>query len=487
LQYKWTVLTVTTVGVLMSGIDSRIIVIGIPQIAASLGADAEQAIWFTQAYVFGSTVALLFIGRVSDMIGRVKIYTVGFTIFTVGSLLTSLSIAPNYVIVFRILQGLGSAALFANSAAIITDATPGNELGLFLGINQVAFRAGAMFGLTLSGLILTFLDWRALFYINVPIGVFGTYWAHRRLKEISKPERGVPMDWPGFAYFTVCIITFLLALTYAAYGTFPITGVGALVLVSVASLAFFVRRERSIPHPLLDLKLLRIREFTGGVVAQMLNSLAWGAVILLLSLYLQLVKGFSPLTAGISIIPFDLAFLAVGPMSGRLSDRYGHMPFTTTGLAIMSGSLLLMSGTSVSTPYLTLALYLVIFGIGVGLFSSPNMSSIMGSVPPAERGIASGARATFFNIGYVISFNVAILIMTTALPYSTITAVISAPNPALVAGVDKALFAKGLDSAFQISALINAVAIAPSVLRGKRVHAPGMTPVTREEIGLEPD
>ncbi len=467
MQYKWTVLTVTTVGVLMSGIDSRIVVIGIPQVAAALGADAEQAIWFTQAYIFGSTVSLLVVGRVSDMAGRVKIYTVGFAIFTVGSLLTSLSPSSNFVIAFRILQGVGSAALFANSAAIITDSTPHNELGLFLGINQVAFRAGAMLGLTLSGLILSVLDWRALFYVNVPIGVFGTYWAHRRLKEVSKPERGAPMDWTGFVTFSACIVLFLLALTFAAYGTFPVEWLAALVGASAAFLALFIRQERRVPYPLLDLKLLRIREFTGGVVAQMLNALSWGSVILLLSLYLQLVQGYGPLQAGLAIIPFDAAFLAVGPLSGRLSDKYGHMPFTTAGISVMSLSLLLMSSTSVSEPYATLATYLVIFGAGVGLFSSPNMSSIMGSVPPQERGVASGVRATFFNIGYVLSFNVAILVMTLAVPYSVITQVISASNPVNVV-VDKALFAKGLDYAFQVSAVINALAIAPSVLRGKR-------------------
>jgi len=204
------------------------------------------------------------------------------------------------------------------------------------------------------------------------------------------------------------------------------------------------------------------------VIAQMLNSLAWGAVILLLSLYLQLVKGLSPLYAGLSIVPFDLAFLAVGPLSGRLSDKYGHMPFTTSGLTVMSLSLLLMSSTTVDTPYLVLAAYLVVFGVGVGLFSSPNMSSIMGSVPPSERGVASGFRATFFNVGYVLSFNVAILVMTIALPYSVITSVISSTNPGSIGGIDKTLFAKGLDYAFQVSAGINAVAIVPSILRGKR-------------------
>jgi EmrB/QacA subfamily drug resistance transporter len=470
MQYKWTVLTVTTVGVLMSGLDSRIIVIGIPQVAAALGADAEQAIWFTQSYIFGSTVALLFLGRVSDIAGRVRIYTAGFVIFTAGSLLTSISTSPDNVILFRMVQGLGAAALFSNSAAIITDSTPGNQLGLFLGMNQVAFRAGAIIGLTLSGLILTFLDWRALFYINVPIGVFGTYWAHRRLKEISKPDRGVPMDWPGFATFSGSIISFLLALTFAAYGTFPLDGIVALIVASFIFLVLFVRRERKIQHPLLDLNLLRIREFTGGAVAQMLNSLSWGCVILLISLYLQLVKGLSPFQAGVSIIPFDITFLTLGPLSGRLSDRYGHLPFTTIGIGVMTTSLLLMSTTTVDTPYANLALFLAIFGAGVGLFTSPNMSSVMGSVPPSERGVASGVRATFFNVGNVLSFNIAILTMTLVIPYSKITAVISSPSPTLNGNFDKILFARGLDAAFQVSAVINAMAIIPSILRGKRLN-----------------
>src|SRR5437667_968454 len=179
----------------MAGIDSRIVIVGLPQVAASLGADAEQAIWITQAYVLGSTVALLLIGRISDIVGRVKLYTSGFAVFTVGSLLTSLAVDPAQVIAFRAVQGLGSAILFTNSAAMIVDATPADELGLSLGINQVAFRMGSMAGLTLSGIILSFLDWRALFYVNVPIGIFGTVWAHFRLREIGKLERGAPIDW----------------------------------------------------------------------------------------------------------------------------------------------------------------------------------------------------------------------------------------------------------------------------------------------------
>src|SRR5207253_894443 len=363
IQYKWTVLTVTTVGVLMAGLDSRIVIIGLPQVAASLHADPEQAIWITQAYVLGSTVALLLIGRVSDITGRVKLYTSGFGVFTLGSLLTSIAVNPAQVIAFRAVQGLGSAILFTNSAAMIVDATPAEELGLSLGINQVAFRMGSMAGLTVSGIILSVLDWRALFYVNVPIGVFGTAWARFRLREVAKLERGAPIDWGGFAAFTIFILFLLIALTLAAYGVAEVATVAVLLVVSILALVAFVVVERSQKHPLLDLKLLRIREFTGGVAAQLLNAVAFGAVLLLVSLYFQLVLRKSPLEAGLLIIPMDIATLAAGPLSGRLSDKYGHLPFTTAGLATISLSLVLFATTDANPPYSLFVVYLSLAGL----------------------------------------------------------------------------------------------------------------------------
>ncbi len=459
----------TTVGVIMSGIDSRIVIIGLPQVAAALNANAEQAIWITQAYVLGSTVALLLIGRVSDVLGRVRIYTSGFGVFTVGSLLVSLSVDPNQVIIFRFIQGLGSAILFTNSAAMIVDATPDNELGYFLGINQVAFRMGAMAGLTLSGIILTvFFDWRALFYINIPIGIFGTLWARQRLKEIARLEKGAPIDWVGFGTFTVFISALLLALTLAAYGVVEQTLVIGLTVLMVVSLAAFAVIELRNKYPLLDLKLLRIREFSGGVVAQLLNAVAFGAVLLLLSIYLQQIKDQSALIAGLIMIPLDVTTVILGPLSGKLSDKYGHLPFTTGGLLIVSVSLFLFATTDVSTPLLLLIVYMMIFGTGMGIFASPNMSSIMGAVPSERRGIASAFRATFFNVGFVISLNLAILIMTFAIPFDQVSAIIAAANPLGISLAEKSQFAAALRSAYLWMAIINTIAIVPSMLRGRR-------------------
>jgi EmrB/QacA subfamily drug resistance transporter len=458
----------------MSGIDSRIVIIGLPQVAAALNANAEQAIWITQAYVLGSTVALLLIGRVSDIVGRVRIYTSGFGVFTVGSLLVSLATDPNQVIIFRFIQGLGSAILFTNSAAMIVDATPESELGYFLGINQVAFRMGAMAGLTLSGIILTvFVDWRALFYINIPIGIFGTLWARGKLKEIARLEKGAPIDWKGFASFTVFISALLLALTLAAYGpvdSWLVILLSALMFGALAAFAYIELRHK---FPLLDLKLMRIREFTGGVVAQLMNAVAFGAVLLLLSIYFQQIKDQSALIAGLIMIPLDITTVILGPLSGKLSDKYGHLPFTTGGLLIVSVSLFLFATTDVGTPLVLLIAYMMIFGTGMGIFASPNMSSIMGAVPSERRGIASAFRATFFNVGFVISLNLAILVMTFAIPFGEVSQIIAAANPLGISLAEKIQFASALRNAYLWMAVINTLAIVPSMMRGRRTRTAG--------------
>jgi len=467
MQYKWTVLTVTTVGVLMSGIDSRIMIVGLPQVAAALHADAEQAIWFTQAYVLAGTIILLLIGRLTDIVGRVKIYNLGFAIFTVGSALTSIAMSPIQVILFRAIQGLGSAFLITNSVALIADSTPRKDLGLSLGINQIAFRFGAMSGLTISGVILSILDWRALFYINIPVGIFGSIWAHRRLKEVSQTEKGAPFDLVGFILFAVSLLSFLLALTFDAYGLAECSTVIGLVLTAAIAFVLFLVCERKTRDPVLDFKLFKIKEFAGGVISQMLNAIAWGGVMLLLSLYLQLVKGLNALDAGVRIVPFELAFLIFGPISGRLSDKFGQRPFVISGLTLTSLSLFLLSTIGVNTSYSDVAVYMMILGSGIGMFSSPNISSVMGSVPAKQRGVASAVRAIFFNVGFTVSLNLAILVMSTVIPYSLVSSIISSGDNVSLPLTERVLFSQALSHTFFCMGVVNTVAVVPSLLRGK--------------------
>ena len=256
------------------------------------------------------------------------------------------------------------------------------------------------------------------------------------------------------------------------YGLTEQLVVYGLLVLSAVTLTIFIVHESKQRHPLLDLGLLKIREFTGGVIAQLLNAIAWGAFLLLLSLYFQLVLDMSPLDAGIRILPFDIAFLTFGPMSGRLSDRFGHLPFTTTGIALASFGLFLFSTVTIVTPIALVFVYMIIVGAGMGLFVSPNMSSVMSSVPENRRGIASALRATFFQVGFVLSLNAAVLIMTFVIPYQRITEVISAINPIAIPESEKLLFLKGLDIAYFWLATVNLAAIIPSVLRGSSKKKP---------------
>ena len=458
----------------MSGIDSRIVIVGLPEVAHALNASAEQAIWFTQAYVFGATISVLMIGRTADIIGRVRIYNLGFAIFTVGSLLTGLSQTADQVILFRGIQGFGSAFLATVSATLITDATPRNELGFAVGINQIAFRAGSMAGLTISGVILSFLDWRFLFLINVPIGIFGTWWSHGKLKEVAPLDVAAPMDWTGFGLITVSISGLLLALTYAAYGVTSLNLILFFFAICFVSLGLFVYQETRTKHPLLDLRLMRIPEFSGGSIAVMINAIAWGALLLILSLYFQIGIGMSPLQAGILILPFEFAFLATGPLSGRLSDRYGQTPFTITGLIVQSFALFLFSTLGTSSSYLFAVIYMMIFGAGVGLFASPNMSAVMGAVAPNRRGIASAIRTTAWNVGYTISLNLAIVLMSFTLPYPTVSALI-ASNITTISSANRELFVESLKSTYFWLGVINTTAIVPSLFGSKLFSARPVT------------
>jgi len=468
MKYKWVALTVTSVGTVMAGVDTRIVIVGLPTIAKQLGADVESIIWVSQAYLLASTVGLLLIGRITDLIGRVKIYNIGFAVFTLGSLLCSISFSSVELIVARTVQGTGAAMLLTNSTAILTDATPKEELGTILGLNQIAFRVGSVAGLTLAGVILAIADWRALFYINIPIGIFGTLWAHLRLKEISTKDPAHKMDWWGFITFTLGITSILVSITFLSYGLSETRiGLGLLVVGSFLLIAF-IQIESRVEAPILDLRLFKIREFMGGNLAQLLNALAWSGVIIMLSFYLQLVLSMSALQAGLSLLPLEATYAIFGPLSGRLSDKYGTRWFSTIGLIVSSTGFFLLSTATTETTYLQLALPLALLGVGNGMFVSPNISSIMGSVPPNRRGVASGFRVTVFNVGLTASSGIAILLITLGLPYSLFSTFIEGLLPSTISTATIQGFVNGFRIAALVLAIVNTVAIIPSILRGPR-------------------
>jgi EmrB/QacA subfamily drug resistance transporter len=414
-------ITVTTVGALMSTLDDRILVIGLPTVTRELGATVEQGIWVTQAYLLSTTIVLLMVGRTADVVGRVKLYNVGFAVFTFGSALSAISPDPYELITGRLIQGVGAGMLSANSLAIVADATPTNQLGQFIGFNQLASRVGSVTGYVLTGFVLAFTTWRALFLINVPIGIFGTVWAHYRLRELATKDVVKTIDWPGFLTITPALVLILLAITFFGYGSAQLSVSSGMLALGLALLVTFVLVERRSKAPLLDLNLLRNREFSLGNISNAFNSLSWNAMLYMISFYLQVVMGLSPLQAGIGVLPLEATFLLVGPISGRLADRYGSRIFTSAGPIVSSISCFAAATFSSTTPYPQVALSVALLGVGMGLYVSPNARAIISSVPPHRRGVATALRSTLTYFSATLGPGLAITIMTIAVPYQTIT------------------------------------------------------------------
>jgi len=457
----------------MAGLDTRIVLIGLPTIGESLRADLETLLWVTQGYQIAITIGLLFLGRLTDIFGRVKIYNLGFAVFTIGSGLCAFAQTGEQLIVFRIIQGFGGAMLITNSAALITDATPAQELGFALGVNQIALTAGAVLGLTVGGILIDTTGWRAIFTLNIPVGIFGTLWAHFRLQEISQMERHSSFDYPGFFLFTTSLTSLLLAISLDTMGSIDEIGAAILYSISLVTFALFLYLEPRRAEPLLDMRLFKIRLFSAGNISQFLYSLGFGSLSLIMILYLQLIRGFDALTAGLLFLPLDVAFVSIGPISGKLSDRYGTRGLATLGMGVgAAGYIALIFLLTATTPLEQIEMVLVVIGLGLGLFSSPNISSIMGSVPPQRRGVASAVRATLFNTGNVVSIGLVAYIITTVIPYQVVSGIITGGYTTLTPG-DSIGFVTGIGRAFIVAAVITIIGMIASSLRGPRTTSQG--------------
>ena len=482
MRYQWVVLSVTTVGIFMAGLDTRIVLIGLPTIAESLQADLETLLWVTQGYQIAITIGLLFLGRLTDITGRVKIYNLGFAVFTVGSGLCVFAQTGEQLIIFRVIQGFGGAMLIANSVTLITDATPAQELGFALGVNQIAFTLGAVLGLTVGGILIDTTGWRTIFALNVPIGIFGTLWAHRRLREIAQTEKQTSFDYLGLCLFTTSLTILLLVISLATMASINEIEAAILYMISLITFALFLYFEPRQAEPLLDMRLFKIRLFSAGNMSQFLYSLGFGSLSLIIILYFQVIRGYNALTAGILFLPLDVAFVCIGPISGRLSDRYGTRGLATLGMGLGTvGCVALAFLITATTPIEQIEIILIVLGLGVGLFSSPNISSIMGSVPPQRRGVASAVRATLFNTGNVVSIGLVAYIITTVIPYQVVSGIISGGNTTLTQA-DSIGFVTGIGRAFIVTAIITLVGMFASSLRGAETKTHGSETDLRREL-----
>ena len=471
MDYKWVVLSVTTIGLFMASLDTNIVVIGLPTILQSLHASIVHGIWIITGYSLMMTILAVLLGRLADLYGRVKLYNLGFAIFTVGSLLCALSRTGEQLIIFRFLQGGGAALILVNSTAILTDAFPKNELGMGLGTTVMALNLGAIAGYTLGGVMITYFGWRSIFLINVPIGIFGTIWGYLRLKEIGVKPIGEKLDYVGSILYCIGLATILLALTLGD----PLSPRNIAILAG--GVAFFVAVvfvELRQKHPTLDLTLFKIRLFAAGNLTSFLNSLAFSCGPFLRSLYLQLILGYSALKTGILLIPMEIVMFALSPISGRLSDKYGSRVLSSVGLAINASALIWFSTLNERSSYGAVLISLLLFGIGMALYGPPNISSVMGSVPPEKRGVANGIRMTLNSTGGVLSVPFSLLLMTLVMPYNKLSQIVSSSQ--LNSANEMPIFLKAINHACLILGIIILFAIIPSLLRGPRVNSSEQIP-----------
>lgn len=465
LDYKWIVLTNTTIGIVMVSIDSSILTIALPNITRSLHASVVDSMWMVLGFQLVITALLLPFARLADMKGRVRLYNIGFALFTLASTLCGLAQTGPQLVLFRLLQGIGAALIFANSTALVTDAFPAWQRGFALGINMMAGTSGFIFGTVLGGIITEFLGWRYIFFINIPFGIFATIWAFLRLHEIVEPERTAHFDIGGMVTFPLAIASILGGLTFVVLGRAgePITD--SLLVAGVLLFVLFVLIERRVHHPMMDFGLFRIRLFWAGNTSLLLNSLARGSTQFILSWYFQAVLRDSPLIAGLKLVPMVATMVIVAPIAGRLSDRLGSRGLTTVGLGVTLIAQLWMITFAVTVPYLMLAIALVLLGTGNGLFNSPNSSAVMGSVPANRRGVAGGMRTLLNNTGQTLAIATAMVILSTVMSYQLLTGLFTGVARG-AQSVNGQVFMQGFHKVFVFSAAISVVAIICSSLRG---------------------
>ncbi len=433
-RYKWLVLTNTTIGVLLATIDSSIMLIAMPDIFRGVKLNPLAAgnsfylLWMILGFLIVSSVLVVSLGRLGDMYGRVKMYNLGFVIYTLSSLVLTVDPLKGqsgalWLIIGRLFQGVGAAFLIANSAAILTDAFPSNQRGLALGINNIAGISGSFIGLILGG-VLGAIDWRFVFLVSVPFGLLGTIWSYINLKELGERHRA-KIDWAGNLTFGVGLILVMIGITY---GIEPANGKAMgwtsvpVILelgVGIATLIAFVIFESRVVEPMFRLPLFKIKAFTAGTVATFLAGVGRGGLMFMLIIWLQGIwlplHGYSfartPLWAGILMLPLTLGFLIAGPLSGYLSDQFGARYLATGGMLGAAVAFVFLMMLPVNFAYWGFAIILLAFGISMGAFASPNRAAVMNSLPARDRGAGGGMNATFQSSAQVLSIGIFFTLM----------------------------------------------------------------------------
>ncbi|WP_458721103.1 MFS transporter [Candidatus Nitrosocosmicus sp. R] len=425
MNYKWLALSNTTIGTLMASLDRNIIIIALPSIASELHTSLITLVWIAIGYWVVTASMLLTFGRLADMFGRVKLYNLGFALFTIGSGLCCVSQTGEQLIVFRIIQAFGAAFIFSNSSAILSDSFPESERGKALGINQISIVVGSIMGLVIGGGLTSYFGWRSIFWINIPIGIFATLWAFSKLKELGtiKKEK---IDWLGNLLFAGGLVVLLVGITFGSFHLLNIFEITLFISGGISLLVLFYINEKKVSFPMMDLTLFRLRLFTSSNIAIFFNSLARGAFTFVMVFYLQgPTMLLNPLDSGIYLIPVSISLAIVAPITGWFFDKYKSQIISQTGLIISAIGFILLTAMGSKISSVDAILPLALIGAGMGIFTSPNRATIMNSVPPNRRGVAAGISTTLVMTGSAFSIGLVFLIFSTLLPSESVDVIFS--------------------------------------------------------------
>jgi EmrB/QacA subfamily drug resistance transporter len=468
-HYRWWALSCTSLGMLLAATNSGTLIIALPDLERALKTSILSLVWVILSYMIASTVLVLTAGRLSDLFGRKRAYVAGFAVFALASLGAGFAADATQLILWRIAQGIGAAFLFANAAALVTDAFPKEELGLAMGTNTMVAAIGLVLGPILGGALVA-IGWQWVFWFNVPLALGGAAWGALILRELAKPDTVRGYDIPGVVTFVLGLTGLVLGVSRGGISGWNDPVVIVSLAVALVLLPLFIVIERRSRAPMLDLRLFSNKLFATATAAAFINGLSRFALLFVFVFYFQGAQGDDAVTAGIKLTPMAVGMLVASPVAGIWADRHGSRMLSAAGMLLSAVGLAAMTTLQVDSPYWQSSLWLALVGIGSGMFNSPNTAAMMGAVPPHRRGVAAGVRTLLQNTGAVLSIAFVLAIVTNAVPQDVLLKIFSGVTSGLsTAQLDP--FIHNMHTALWVLAATSVVGAGVCLMRPAHVRA----------------